>query len=356
MADRYWGGGSGTWDGSSTTHWSTTSGGAGGASAPTSSDNAIFDTLSNLTGYTVTMGSGAVCSDVSFGAPASGVLNWAGSTALNVYGSFVISSYTLFASTYTGTLTFKATSGTKNVTIPTSSGTPLHLVNPFVFDGVGGTWHVTNAIDASSINVVNGSLDSTGAGQILIVNSFSSSNSNVRSINIAGGQIKCQFFDLSTTTNLTWDATSNAYIEVSGSPCTFHGGGLSYSQLYFYPDSNVTALITGANSFTYFGGDVSSVTNTGLLLAANQTLSTAFDFYADTAPNRFYIGSTVVGTQRTITNNGITSSLIYIDFEDIQGAGSATWVGTSLANRGGCSGITFDNIASSPTGGFFGLS
>ncbi len=41
MADRYWVGGAGIW--SSTTKWSATSGGASGASVPTSADAAIFD-------------------------------------------------------------------------------------------------------------------------------------------------------------------------------------------------------------------------------------------------------------------------------------------------------------------------
>jgi hypothetical protein len=41
MADRYWVGGSGSWN--STAKWSTTSGGASGASVPTATDNAIFD-------------------------------------------------------------------------------------------------------------------------------------------------------------------------------------------------------------------------------------------------------------------------------------------------------------------------
>lgn len=43
MASRYWVGGAGTWDGTSTTHWSATSGGAGGASVPTSADDVFFD-------------------------------------------------------------------------------------------------------------------------------------------------------------------------------------------------------------------------------------------------------------------------------------------------------------------------
>lgn len=41
MANRYWIGGSGTWD--DTAHWSSTSGGTGGASVPTSADNVYFD-------------------------------------------------------------------------------------------------------------------------------------------------------------------------------------------------------------------------------------------------------------------------------------------------------------------------
>lgn len=43
MANRYWVGGTGTWNSSNTTNWSATSGGAGGASVPTSVDDVFFD-------------------------------------------------------------------------------------------------------------------------------------------------------------------------------------------------------------------------------------------------------------------------------------------------------------------------
>lgn len=43
MATRYWVGGTGTWDSTSTTNWSTTSGGAGGASAPLATDDVVID-------------------------------------------------------------------------------------------------------------------------------------------------------------------------------------------------------------------------------------------------------------------------------------------------------------------------
>ncbi len=73
MADRYWVGGTGTWDTTSTTNWSATSGGASGASVPTTADNVIFvnrdfsfdidDMLATLNGFN---GTGAANS-ASFG-------------------------------------------------------------------------------------------------------------------------------------------------------------------------------------------------------------------------------------------------------------------------------------------------
>lgn len=59
MADRFWVGGTGTWDGTTTTNWSATTGGASGASAPTNSDRAVFDANSG-TGV-VTTNATAVC-------------------------------------------------------------------------------------------------------------------------------------------------------------------------------------------------------------------------------------------------------------------------------------------------------
>lgn len=53
MASRFWVGGTGTWDASDTTHWSATTGGAGGASVPGSSDTVTFDGSSG--GGTVTV-------------------------------------------------------------------------------------------------------------------------------------------------------------------------------------------------------------------------------------------------------------------------------------------------------------
>jgi hypothetical protein len=53
MADRYWVGGTANWDATVGTKWSATSGGAGGASVPTSADDVFFDAASGVVTCTV---------------------------------------------------------------------------------------------------------------------------------------------------------------------------------------------------------------------------------------------------------------------------------------------------------------
>lgn len=61
MADRYWVSGSGTWNSSSTTNWSATTGGVSGATVPVAGDNVFVDTGSGTPG-TITI-SGTVTSN-----------------------------------------------------------------------------------------------------------------------------------------------------------------------------------------------------------------------------------------------------------------------------------------------------
>ena len=58
MANRYWVGGTGNWNGSNTANWSATSGGAGGASVPISSDAVYLN--GNSGAGTVTIGASVV--------------------------------------------------------------------------------------------------------------------------------------------------------------------------------------------------------------------------------------------------------------------------------------------------------
>lgn len=87
MSDRYWIGGNGTWDGSSTTHWSLTTGGSSGASVPSSSDNVFFDSSSGSP--SVTVGATVNMLDLNISAAATIDIR---SRAINIFGSLNITS------------------------------------------------------------------------------------------------------------------------------------------------------------------------------------------------------------------------------------------------------------------------
>jgi fibronectin-binding autotransporter adhesin len=87
MADRYWVGGTGSWN--STSKWSATSGGASGASVPTASDNAIFDANSAAAHYIVTVTDNATCADLTFTPePIDGVTQFAVGNNFVIAGTF----------------------------------------------------------------------------------------------------------------------------------------------------------------------------------------------------------------------------------------------------------------------------
>lgn len=90
MAARFWVLGTGTWDAADTSHWSATSGGAAGASVPTSSDTVTFDSNSG-TAATVTIGAAAASSSVT--------INKSDLTLTHSAGSTVTGAVTLTAGT-----------------------------------------------------------------------------------------------------------------------------------------------------------------------------------------------------------------------------------------------------------------
>lgn len=132
MANRYWVGGTGTWDASSTANWSTTSGGASGASVPGTADVAIFDQAAT---YTVTF-SGTGSRTALAITNTAGTVTFAGTTAVAL-GGLTLEAVAVWS--HTGTLDFTVagthTLDTKNVMVrsPTfaASGTSWTLVSDF---------------------------------------------------------------------------------------------------------------------------------------------------------------------------------------------------------------------------------
>ena len=110
MANRYWVGGTATWDGTAGTKWSTTSGGAGGAAVPTAVDDVFFNGASGSNTITIS------------GSRACRMLDCTGFTGTLNFGSSVL---TLGNNDFTAIMYFPS-SGTFNF------GTSEIIMNDFV--------------------------------------------------------------------------------------------------------------------------------------------------------------------------------------------------------------------------------
>ena len=179
MADRYWRGGTGTWNTTLTTNWSATSGGSGGASVPTASDNVIFDQAAT---YNVTMTGVLACLSITVSAGTVSFITGTTPT-LQVNGSMSLVSGTVWTST--GAITFNSTTTGQTIT---TNGTTIS--GAITFNGTGGGWTLGSALTTLA------TLTTTLTAGALSLNNFnlttgifSSTNSNTRSIAFGTGNI-----------------------------------------------------------------------------------------------------------------------------------------------------------------------
>ena len=341
MAARFWVGGAGTWDATSTTNWSATSGGAAGASAPTSADTATFDTLSNAVAYAVTIGTNAACLDVSIAGPAVGnVTITSGATAvINVYGSWLSAATGItFTTTAGAVINFLATTTGKTVTTNNLSLGPMNVV----FNGVGGGWTLGSAFTCTAQITPNNGTFSTGNFAISC-NTFATTSATTRSISLGSSAIACVTnLTFNSVVGLTFNAGTST-ITCSNANATFTGGGQTFYNVNFTSATAVigTVTITGANTFNNLNISTNALQKI-ITLSDNQTINGTLTLGAtNTAPLRMSVVSSVVGTPRTLTVATL-ATLADVDFRDIVAAGtSSPWSGTRLGNCLNNSNITF---------------
>jgi len=347
MADRYWVGGAGTWNATTTTNWSATSGGAGGASAPTSTDNVIFNSLSNATAYAVTVGTNANAQDITIAGPAVGnVTITMGATAvINCSGSWTSAATgVVFTTTSGAAINFLAT--TTGKTITTNNVTLGAMA--VTLNGAGGGWtlgsaftHITNAF-----TVTAGSFSTSVSNYALTTAGLISSNSNVRSISLNASALTLTSatpLTFTTATNLTFSAGTSAITCNIASP-TFAGGAQTFYNVTFSSTAAGTTSITGINTFNVLTQAATAAAGLRLFsLAANQTISTLTLSSGASAVTRTLVQSNTLGTQRTLTVATLTA-ISDVDFRDIVAAGASAaspWTGTRLGNCKNNSNITF---------------
>jgi hypothetical protein len=336
MADRYWVGGSANWDSTAGTKWSATSGGAGGASVPTSADAVFFNAASGTVTVTVATGGGTALSINCTGF--TGTI--AGTAALNISGSVTLVSGMTFS--HTGTMNLLATG-----TLTTAGKT----IGPLTINASAGT--VT----------LGGALTLTASGDItLTAGTFTTSASNfavtARSLIISGTGAKTLTLNGSTVTlsregpsafdysgsNLTFNAgtsTINISAGAGGGNVAFNAGaGLTFNNVNFSSATALSRSTNGANTFnTLTLAAPASAGNIPTYFSGNQTITTLVANGAS-AVRRLTLASSATGPISLTVGTYTTKT--DVDFRDITAAGaSSPWSGTRLGNCGGNSNITF---------------
>jgi hypothetical protein len=344
---RYWVGGSGTWNAASTTNWSATSGGAGGASAPTSADTVIFDSLSNATAYTVTCTATVLrCGAITFSGPLTGNVTWAGSAPLAVHGNFTLPATGLTRS-YTGTLTFSGSSTGKTIT---TNG--VGLGGSLNINGVGCGWTLGSALTTSNnISVSKGSFDTANYNLTGNASStFGFADENIKTVSFGSSTVLSAYFSFRTL-NLTFNkGTSTISLPgASSSISVFDAQGNNNGAFDLYNISftaattglpNINASLT-ANTI-YLAANTTSVGIQTYNLYGNLTCTTLTLPASTNATYRNILKSDTVGTTRTLTIGTFTAGATDWDFRDIAVTGAAAPIsGTRFGDLKGNSGITF---------------
>jgi hypothetical protein len=336
MADRYWILGTGSWSSTNTANWSTSSGGAGGASVPTAADNVFFDANSNVgtTAFTVTMDNlPRVCNDfTASGLDGTMTLSQVGGlTTLTVSGSLTFPA-TNFNRAYSGRTTFNAT--TTNNTI-TTNGVSLAQV---IISGVGGKWVLGSALTGTGIFfLVNGTVDLNG--QTLTVASFQT-NTGTKNLTFNGGTLACTpatttSFNNAAPTNFTTTAgTGTGTISMTAATAkTFVGGGSTFNCTLNQGGAGALT-ITGSNTFGNITNTYKSTGATSILFTAGTT-STFTDWNASGESTRLLTIGSVTAASHTLSKSSGTVSSDFLSISRSTATGGAGWYAGANSTDGG---------------------
>jgi hypothetical protein len=315
MANRYWVGGSASWDATAGTKWALTSGGAGGQAVPTAADDVFIDSGSGV--VTVTVAAAAVCRNLSF---TSGSGNFAGTFAgtstLAISGDLTL----VFGMTrtYTGTITFNSTT-TQTITSNTKT-----LDSPITFNGVGGNWTIADdfATGAARLTTLTNGTISITAAKKFSTGLFASSNTNARGITFNTGSY-VELTGVSTAGTITiWD-TSNA------TNMTYTG--TNDVRLTGNSTANLRAL---ANGITAGGSAATAVSFT--ISAGSDTI-----FSSNNTHFNNLIFTSYTGTLDNHTRN-IYGDVTFSSGMTVSGSAVQSFISTSKTQTITTNGVTYD--------------
>ena len=272
MANRYWVGGTASWN--STGSWSASSGGASGATVPTSVDDVFFDQASTYT-VTLPITPGQSCNNITVSAGTVtlvGTDSGTAATTFRIYGSVNIKSGTVWNFASSGAGQSVIFNSTTSQTITTNGVT---LQGPHSFNGVGGNWQLQDALTFSTgLTLQNGTVSLNG--NTLTAPTMATGGSAAKGIAFGSGNIALN----GTGTVWSFNVTN---LTISGTP-TVNLTNTSGTARTLSPGSGTEAQainfnVVGSGTLNFSSGAYGSLDFTGFTGSITAGINASFTFY-----------------------------------------------------------------------------
>lgn len=318
MATLYWGGGSGTWNGTSTTNWYTDLARTiPAAAAPTYTDDVVFDATSNATSYTVTTNVAAL-----FTASISGTTMTVSSVTSGTLavGQTILPLTNTLPSGVTITALGTGTGGTGTYTLSSSFtiGSTGYASNPAVCQNITvagpatGTVSFTTAANYCNL-YVSGSLTFPATGM-----AFSAFNGTI-------------YFKATTTgKTITTNGVSMTSSSVAGFIFDGIGGGWTLGSAWTHTGTSTNVLYNGSFDTGNYNVTIqqftSSNTNTRSITLGSSTIALAGNWDCTTSTNlTLNAGTSTINQTRSGSVTFQGGGLTYYDYiGGVGGGGGGT--------------------------------
>lgn len=292
MADRYWVGGTGSWDNTAGTKWSTTSGGAGGAAVPTEFDDVFFD--ANSTG-TITV------SDFLSPPASAKTINFTGFT-----GTFV---------------------GSQNSVLVMYGN--VTLVSGMTFSNNGSWSFLANATFISAGKNIGQIAVSSGA-VVTLGDALTATSSSQSQITIFEGTFDTANYAVTTRRLLYSSSSTSGVFEFGSSTITLtrRGEGITFSKT-----TNLT--VNPGTSNIVLNNDIASIAITGSATFYNVSFTSTI---IESSPRA--ISGTLTFNNLTLTADSTGGLTEYVITGDQTITGTLTCSGGSILKRGFLSSVS----------------
>lgn len=350
MANRYWVGGTGTWDTSDTSHWSTSSGGASGASVPTSADAVFIDGSSGASTFTITVqnpGGDIVCGGLD--CTGANIHIFTSNTGMNFFKFY--GSVKFVANTTFDINTNFGLYGAGAQTLDFAGKTFLPSYSCLIYEATA-VYTLTSGgftIGGMSVNVSGAKLDCNDYSFTIYSQGFSVAGGAL--LDLGNGTITLElysaFTNAGTITNAgtsTLKFTNNTYTVTN----TF-GTSQTYYNIWFdgIPTNThqITLNATTACTFNEFKVTTNTNVNHCFTFIFNYSVSwtaTSWIFNGTDCDSIVKVHSSY--TTVTLNDTAGTNTSNYVHFKNVTVAGGATFNAVSCTLTG-CSGFTTSGTA-----------